>query len=342
MAKIKKSENVPKKMQETFTAISSLTDAFCQEYLNDEYAQLARYLTAALCRKRPSPFSRGKHNSWAGGVVYAIGFVNFLFDRSQEPSLAAGELCAGFGISTSNGASKSKQIRDLMNMVQADPNWTLPSKMDDNPRAWMIMLNGFAVDARSMPLHIQETVYEKGLIPSVPGRKDGLETKGKDRKKVRNALYTLEAFIISGPLTDEFIENNPVIARTVEIRGDQTLEDLHNILFKAFDREQEHLYEFQLKGAGPMDPENEKYISSLAGEEGLDEPQPDGVCGETKIGALELEEDEPFAYWFDFGDDWWHQINVVSITEPVPDPKGKYPKIIKREGASPPQYMECE
>ncbi|CAK8712361.1 PRiA4b ORF-3-like protein [Candidatus Electrothrix aarhusensis] len=336
MAKKTKSENVPKKMQETFAAISSLTDAFCKEQLNEEYAQLARYLTAALCRKRPSPLTRGKTNSWAGGVIYALGFVNFLFDKSQKPSLTAGGLCAGFGISTSNGASKSKQIRDLMDIMQFDPNWTLPSKMDDNYMAWMITVDGFAVDARSMPLHIQEVAYEKGFIPYIPGQMD--EPK-KDRATVRNALYTLEAFIIGGPLAEEFVENNPVIGRTVEIRGDQTLEDLHGILFKAFDREEEHLYEFQLKGAGPMDPENKKYISSSAGE-GFDEPKPDGVCEEIKIGSLELEEGEAFAYWFDFGDDWWHQINVVSITEPVPDPKGKYPKIIKRKGDSPPQYLD--
>lgn len=326
-------------MQEIFAAISSLTDAFCKEQLNEEYAQLARYLTAALCRKRPSPLSRGRVKSWAGGVLYALGFVNFLFDKSQEPHLTAGELCAGFGISTSTGAAKSKQIRDLMDLVQFDPNWTLPSNMDDNPMAWKIMVDGFIVDVRKMPLHIQQAAYNKGLIPYVPDQVESATIKEKDRTRVRNALYTLDAFIISGPVSEEFVENNPVIGRTVEIRGDQTLEDLHDILFKAFDREDEHLYEFQLKGNGPMDPENEKYISALAGE-GFDEPKPDGVCEEMKIGALELEEGEAFAYWFDFGDDWWHKINVVSIIEPVPAPKGKYPKIIKRKGDSPPQYPD--
>jgi hypothetical protein len=342
MAKKIKSEKVPKKMQETYSAITDLTDAFCKERLNEEYALLARQLTAALCRKRPSPLTRGKTNSWAGGVIYALGFVNFLFDKSQEPYLSAGELCTDFGISKSNGANKSKQIRDLMDMMQLDPNWCLPGKMDDNPMAWMIMLNGFVVDVRSMPLDVQLAAYEKGLIPYLPDRPDrkgeaGAEERKKDRAPVRNALYTLEASIISGPISDEFLESNPVIARTVEIRGTQTLEDLHDILFKAFEREDEHLYEFQLKGAGPMDPENEKYISSLAGG-GLDEPKPDGVCNETEIGSLALEKDEAFGYWFDFGDDWWHQINVVSITEPVP--KGRYPKIIKRKGESPPQYPD--
>jgi len=42
-------------------------------------------------------------------------------------------------------------------------------------------------------------------------------------------------------------------------------------------------------------------------------------------------------YWFDFGDDWWHQINVLSV-EPK-TPQGEYPKITNRVGQSPPQYM---
>ena len=45
---------------------------------------------------------------------------------------------------------------------------------------------------------------------------------------------------------------------------------------------------------------------------------------------------QSFGYWFDFGDDWWHQINVEAIEDKVP--RGKFPKVTKREGKSPPQY----
>ena len=41
-----------------------------------------------------------------------------------------------------------------------------------------------------------------------------------------------------------------------------------------------------------------------------------------------------------FGDNWWHQINVIEIKEEVS--KGRYPKIIKRVGASPPQYADLD
>ena len=45
-----------------------------------------------------------------------------------------------------------------------------------------------------------------------------------------------------------------------------------------------------------------------------------------------------FGYWFDFGDDWWHQINVEAIGDEAP--RGKLPRVTKRVGKSPPQYGE--
>jgi len=56
-------------------------------------------------------------------------------------------------------------------MVQLDPNWCLPSMLDDNPLAWMITLNGFVMDVRTLPREIQEVAYQKGLIPYIPADK---------------------------------------------------------------------------------------------------------------------------------------------------------------------------
>ena len=140
-------------------------------------------------------------------------------------------------------------------------------------------------------------------------------------------------------MTEEFVKRNPVVSRTIEIRGDQTLAELHKLLFKAFDREEEHLYEFQFKGEGPMDPQAERYVSPWAVSNG-EELEADGISTEVKIGSLDLEVDEPFGYWFDFGDDWWHQVNVISIKEHIPT--GNYPRIIERVGESPPQYADFD
>ena len=53
-------------------------------------------------------------------------------------------------------------------MVQLDPDWCLSSNIDDNPLAWMVKVNGFIVDTRTLPINIQEAAYEKGLIPYIP------------------------------------------------------------------------------------------------------------------------------------------------------------------------------
>lgn len=74
----------------------------------------------------------------------------------------------------------------------------------------------------------------------------GWGAKGKASYK----LYTLVVYVVGGPVGGEF--EGQTISRTIQIRGDQTLEKLHKAIFKAFDRFDEHLYEFILS-VGPDD-----------------------------------------------------------------------------------------
>ena len=97
------------------------------------------------------------------------------------------------------------------------------------------------------------------------------------------------------------------------------------------------MYEFQF-GKGPM--QGPRYVLPGAFKIAADDDRPTGRVGETTLDSLALKKDQAFGYWFDFGDDWWHQINVNAIESSVP--AGRYPKITKREGNSPPQYMEEE
>ena len=71
---------VPAKMKSTFESIVDATDEFCETHLNNEYAKLSKELAAALSRKRPSPLLKGKINTWACGIVYALGYVRLLVD----------------------------------------------------------------------------------------------------------------------------------------------------------------------------------------------------------------------------------------------------------------------
>ncbi len=201
---------------------------------------------------------------------------------------------------------------------------------------------------------------KKGLINRQPGQARSIEvripldeipvwnrrTHGKDldrparkptRAEVRAAaapsgrLYVMSVYLMGGPISEKFA--NKEVSRKIEIRGDQTLEQLHQTIFKAYDRIEEHFYEFQF-GKRPFDPDGPTYGIPNAREkkEGV------GDARRTTLDDLGLKPGRVFGYWFDFGDDWFHQLQVDRVEEAIPTVN--YPRIIGRVGKSPPQYRE--
>jgi hypothetical protein len=135
------------------------------------------------------------------------------------------------------------------------------------------------------------------------------------------------------------------IWRRIALREEDTLEDLHDIIFDAFDRYDEHLYSFYFPKTPPKGNslawirDAKEYTHSSACEEG-----PFGSHAEdaakTEIDSLGLKKDQKFYYLFDFGDEWWHEITVEATDAPAE--KGKYPRILEKKGKSPPQYPDDE
>lgn len=155
-----------------------------------------------------------------------------------------------------------------------------------------------------------------------------------------NSLYTLDVFLISGSIRNKFAKKASGIIRTIEIKGNQTLEQLHDIIFESFDREEEHLYMFKF-GKGPRDPNGKRYeLKDIYDDPVFDRDTSSGDVAKTTLDSLHIEVGQAFGYCFDFGDEWWHQINVVAIGDSAS--RGKYPKITKRIGESPPQYDDWD
>ncbi len=155
---------------EPLAVIVGLIEQFCRERLNEEYAGLCRKLAEKLARKRPSPLASGKPQTWACGIVRTIGWVNYLDDRSQTPHLKLTAIDKAFGVGESTGQGKSMLIRKTLKIRPMDPEWSLRSRIERNPMAWMIQVNGFLVDARFLKREIQEEALRKGLIPYIPER----------------------------------------------------------------------------------------------------------------------------------------------------------------------------
>lgn len=162
-----RSNKVPRALAATYDAITASTDGFCQEHLDAEYAELARRAVAALCRKRPSPLATGEPRTWACGVLYALGQVNFLSDNSFEPCMRLADLCARFGVGASTGGMKAKVVREALGMNRLNFEWMLPSLVKRNPLAFMLSIDGFLVDARTLPVEMQELAFAAGLVPCV-------------------------------------------------------------------------------------------------------------------------------------------------------------------------------
>ena len=146
-------------------------------------------------------------------------------------------------------------------------------------------------------------------------------------------LYTLQVFLVGGPVPEDF--GAQVISRTIQIRGDQTLHDLHRAIFKAYDRWGHHLYEFNV-GKSPRDRSRLYVFSGGFGPIKVS-------CGDpevTTIDSLGLQEGQHFGYIFDMGDYWPHELEVKAIEQgPL---KGNYPTLIEKVGPSPPQYADVE
>lgn len=125
-------------------------------------------MVAKLARKRPSPLLGGRAATWAGGVVWALGQVNFLFDRSTGLHAAPDDLAGAFGLSKSTLGQKGKQVRDTLKMTLATPEYLRAEMIDANPMIWFIEVNGLPYDARELPTEIQVEAYRQGVIPYVP------------------------------------------------------------------------------------------------------------------------------------------------------------------------------
>lgn len=143
------------------------------------------------------------------------------------------------------------------------------------------------------------------------------------------------------------LAGNPKIWRTIAILPDQTLDDLHEAIFDAFDRYDEHLYSFTfLKRRTPRSRPvpSATYVHPEAYDPGWFEEE-DGLpsefdASETAIGSLNLQPRQTFEYLFDFGDSWNHVVTVESVT--APRSKEEYPAIMEAHGESPPQYPEFD
>ena len=180
---------------------------------------------------------------------------------------------------------------------------------------------------------VQKRLWERGWTKGTAMQATAVTRKHPGAPQ----LYTLKVFLTDGPMTKAFAGKE--ISRTIQMRGDQTLQMLHRAIFEAFDREEEHLHEFNF-GKGPYDRDGPRYTLASNTKDFMTDEVTAGDVAKTTLDSLGLEVGRAFGYWFDFGDDWRHEIRVEAIESA--SPKGRFPKVTARVGKSPPQYADPE
>jgi len=140
-------------------------------------------------------------------------------------------------------------------------------------------------------------------------------------------VYSLKVRLTGGPLTEAFQKANPLVERTIEMRGDQTLHELHKAIFRAFEREEERLYQFDFE-ATAHDP-----VAKVFVRQKTDGVQNERIAADQTLMFLRLKVADTFQYLFDFEANWKHAIDVLAIEREATG--ARYPRIKDEVGASP-------
>jgi len=118
-------------------------------------------------------------------------------------------------------------------------------------------------------------------------------------------------------------DTKPKIWRQVEVPLATSLADLHDFIQAVMPWDDCHLFRFEIgdKTYGIPDPE-------------LDFDPDMRDAGKVTLADLTADSVKKFAYAYDFGDDWRHQITIEALA--VAEPKVTYPRFLKGEHRAPP------
>ena len=239
-----------------------MVESFSKEHINKEYAKICSNLVKKMGRKHDVPFKRGKIEIWASAVIYAIGQINFLFDKSFEPYVTADEICDYFKTKKSTVSSKAKTIRDMFKMGYYDEEFSTQRMNDNNPFKDMVvsdsgfiapksMLNEDMDDSQTTLLKIlaeksglDEKIIEQLMI------KDFMEEHGEnyDEEKLEFLLFTLSVSIpkdMGDDLLAMLLDSNDNFSteKSSIKRDSDFLDDGNTTLFDFYDEDDVELFE---------------------------------------------------------------------------------------------------
>lgn len=174
---------------------------------------------------------------------------------------------------------------------------------------------GFAID---------QTMFEPmGMLAEAPERPMPEDAKA--------ALYRFKVDLKEGLGPGYGYGRYNDVWRRIEMRGDQTLHDLHLAIQKAYKFGDDHLYAFFLSNRA-WD-EKSEYASPFS------EGERDSMY---PLATLPLKPRKHFLYLFDYGDDWRFTVTLEAVEKGGVEKRVRYPRVVASQGEAPPQYPEVD
>jgi len=121
----------------------------------------------------------------------------------------------------------------------------------------------------------------------------------------------------------------PGFSAYIQAKETDTLFDLHCLIQKAFDWDDDHLFSFYMNNK--IWDERFEYDANPLGE---------GSASEITIGALDLNPGKKFAYLFDYGDEHVFEVETIKV-EKSKDGSHKS-MVLSTEGTPPEQYAPID
>ncbi|OOM72328.1 ST7 protein [Clostridium puniceum] len=186
---------IASKYEEIINKIKS----FSNEYLNEEYENICVKATETLFFNNEDKLKKGKSFSWAVGIVHAIGTVNNLFDSKEEPYIKAVDLYKEFGVSSSTGSSKSKEVKNLLNLSKENTKWLIEKEKSIQEAA-------FTVDSeKKVNKEAEKEIFKFDIKEEYLVAQNIIENAWKQKNYKNKAKYAKEALEIYADCSDAYI-----------------------------------------------------------------------------------------------------------------------------------------
>jgi hypothetical protein len=130
------------------------------------------------------------------------------------------------------------------------------------------------------------------------------------------------------------------IWRRLRLGADRTLWDLHEAIYRAYDRVDDHMFCFYLTKPGSRGRsalrDATEYAHPYTLEDTPEYMTPPLDASDAMLGEIGLTPRQRFYYLWDFGDEWWHTVKVAQIFTAMPP--GSDTIIQEKHGESPDEF----